>query len=95
MGLILSIDAGTTNIKAALVDESGQVVSGVKSINIEMERDAAGSAEHDPVKLRTALLKVCKLATGNRGKEVDCCALTSYMFGLLLVDKENNPLTNI
>ncbi len=95
MGLILSIDAGTTNIKAALVDESGQVVSGVKSINIEMERDAAGSAEHDPVKLRTALLKVCKLATGNRGKEVDCCSLTSYMFGLLLVDKENNPLTNI
>ena len=95
MGLILSIDVGTTNIKAALVDEDEQIVGDAKSINMKIEGDATGRAEHDPAKLQAALLEVCRLAIGNRGQEVDCFSLTSYMFGLVLVDQENNPLTNI
>lgn len=95
MGLILSIDVGTTNIKAALVDDFGQIAGEVKSLKMKIEGDAAGRAEHDPVKLRVALLEICKLAIGDRGSEVDCFSLTSYMFGLLLVDKENKPITAI
>ena len=95
MGLILSIDVGTTNIKAALVDEDGQIVGETKSINIKLEGDATGRAEHDPVKLKTALLDVCKLAIGDRGRDVECFSLTSYMFGLVLIDKDHNALTNI
>ena len=95
MGLILSIDVGTTNVKAALVNEDGQMVGEVKSLNIAIESDASGRAEHDPVKLKAELFEICKLAIGNRGQEIDCFSLTSYMFGLLLVDKDNHPLTNI
>lgn len=95
MGLVLSIDVGTTNIKGALVDENETIVGEVKSVSMKIEGDATGRAEHDPIKLRSALLEVCELAIGERGGEVDCLALTSYMFGLILVDKEGNPLTRI
>ena len=95
MGLILSIDVGTTNIKAALVDEQDRIVGEAKIINMKIEGDASGKAEHDPLKLRAALFDVCKLAIGGRGSEVDCFSLTSYMFGVMLVDEEHNPLTNI
>ena len=95
MGLILSIDVGTTNIKAALVDDSGQISGDVKSLNMQIEGDATGRAEHDPAKLKAALLEVCALAIGSRGGEVDGFALTSYMFGLLLADQDHQPLTKI
>jgi sugar (pentulose or hexulose) kinase len=95
MGLILSIDVGTTNIKAALVDDSGKITGDVKSLNMKIEGDASGRAEHDPFKLKAALLEVCELAIGDRGGEIECFALTSYMFGLLLVDQDHQPLTNI
>ena len=95
MGLILSIDVGTSNVKAALVDERGQIVGEAKSVNMKIEGGSNGRAEHDPAKLRTALLEVCRLAIGNRGNDVECLALTSYMFGVMLVDSDDNPLTPI
>ena len=95
MGLILSIDVGTTNVKAALVDEDGQIVGAAKSVSMKIEGDAPGKAEHDPAKLQAALLEVCRMAIGSRGKEVECLALTSYMFGVMLVDKDDRPLTGI
>ncbi len=95
MGLILSIDVGTTNVKAALVDEQARIVGEAKSINIRIEGDASGRAEHDPERLRAAMLEVCRLALGDRGREVERFALTSYQFGLVLVDDSDHPLTNV
>ena len=95
MGLILSIDVGSTNIKAALVDERGQLLGDATSINMSIEGDATGRAEHDPFKLKTALLDVCRLAIGNKGQDVDGLSLTSYQFGLVLVDEDHEPLTRI
>jgi gluconokinase len=95
MGLILSIDVGTTNIKAALVDEHGSISGDVKSIGMKIEGEEPGQAEHDPIRLRSALLEVCRQAIGGRGTEVDGFSLTSYMFGLVLADRDHNPLTRI
>ena len=95
MGFVLSIDVGTTNIKAALVDENGHIVGGAKGIGMKIEGDTSGRAEHDPLKLRTALYEVCRQAINGRGQEVDCLSLTSYHFGLLLVDQAGEPLTRI
>lgn len=95
MGLILSIDVGTTNIKAALVEEDGRIRGQPKSLNLRIEGDATGRAEHDPIRLRSALLDVCRLAIGDRGAEVDKLALTSYQFGLVLLDRAGTPLTRI
>lgn len=95
MGLILSIDVGTTNLKAALVDEQGRIVDAAHSITLRIEGDATGRAEHDPAKLRQALLDVCRIAVGDRGRDVDKFSLTSYQFGLVLVDAEDRPLTRV
>lgn len=95
MGLILSIDVGTTNIKAALVDEAGRLCGEAQKAGAALESDASGRAEHDPHRLRAALLEVCQRAVGTRGGEVDMLALTSYMFGLVLLDKDGEPLTRM
>ena len=71
MGLILSIDVGTTNIKAALVDENGHLCGEARNVSTKIEGDATGRAEHDPQKLHAALLDVCKLAVGDKGADVD------------------------
>lgn len=95
MGLILSIDVGTTNIKAALVDEAGQLYGKTQKISTALESDASGRAEHDPHRLREALLEVCRRAADRHGSEIDMLALTSYMFGLVLLDQDGEPLTRI
>ena len=95
MGLILSIDVGTTNIKAALVNETGHLCGEAQNVSTKIEGDASGRAEHDPHQLHAALLEVCRLAVGNRGSEVDLLSLTSYQFGLVLLDKDGTPLTKI
>ena len=95
MGLILSIDVGTTNIKAALVDEEGHLCGAASNVSMKIEGDATGRAEHDPQRLHAALLEVCKQAIGNRGPEVDLLSLTSYQFGLILLDANDSPLTRI
>ncbi len=95
MGLTLSIDVGTTNIKAALVDEDGRLCGEARKIGAALEGDASGRAEHDPRKLREALLEVCRRAVGERGGDVDMLSLTSYMFGLVLLDRDGAPLTKM
>lgn len=95
MGFILSIDVGTSNIKAALVDESGRLLGDASSISMKIESDASGRAEHDPRQLKAALLEVCRLAIGQRGADVEGLALTSYQFGLILLDAHDQPLTGI
>ena len=95
MGLILSIDVGTTNIKAALVDEHGGISGDVKSIGMKIEGNEPGQAEHDPIRLKSVLLEVCRQAIGHQGQAVEGFSLTSYMFGLVLADKDHKPLTQI
>lgn len=87
MGLILSIDVGTTNIKAALVDEAGRLCGDARNVSTNIEGDASGRAEHDPHKLHAALFEVCQRAIGDRGANVELLSLTSYQFGLVLADK--------
>ena len=55
MGLILSVDVGTTNLKAALVDEAGRIVGEPCSAAMKIEGDTSGRAEHDPAALKDAL----------------------------------------
>jgi gluconokinase len=95
MSLILAIDVGTTNIKAALVDETERIVGEAHSINVSIEGDASGRAEHDPQKVAAALVAVCRQAIGDRGGDVERLSLTSYQFGLVLTDREHRPLTRI
>ena len=95
MGWVLSIDVGTTNLKAALVDEDGALAGTAQQLAMPVETDASGRAEHDPDRLLAGVLEVCRHALGNRGHEVDLLALTSYQFGLVLLGRDGRPLTQI
>ena len=48
--LILAVDIGTTNIKAGIIDPEGNILR-AKTIELEIERDETGKAEHNPEKL--------------------------------------------
>lgn len=95
MGLILSVDVGTTNLKAALVDDEGRLAGDVAGVAMKIDGDAAGRAEHDPGTLGAALFDVCRRAVAGRGAEVEGLALTSYQFGLVLTDANDKALTRI
>ncbi|EMT38051.1 FGGY family of carbohydrate kinases, N-terminal domain [Thermoanaerobacter thermohydrosulfuricus] len=45
--LILSVDIGTTNLKAGVVDEKGNILSLYRK-ETPIERDNEGKAEHNP-----------------------------------------------
>jgi gluconokinase len=95
MGLILSIDVGTSGTKALLLDEDLAGVGPVVSQDTPLIRDQSGRAEHDPAALKRTILDVCRKTIGNRADDVTLLVVTSYQFGLLFADSEGRPLTNI
>jgi gluconokinase len=95
MGLILSIDIGTSGTKALLLDQDLSPVGPVVSQDTPLIRDQRGRAEHDPLVLRQTIFNVCRKTIGERAKDVSLLVVTSYQFGLLFADAEGRPLTNI
>ncbi len=94
MGYILSIDLGTSNLKAGVVDEKGHLLCSAKR-QIEIKRPAHGAAEHDPNSLRTILLDVCREALGQWKDSISLVVPSAYQFGMILYDKSWQPLTGI
>lgn len=92
--LALCVDIGTTNLKAGVVDKDGNVLSLSRS-EIPLERDNDGKAEHNPEVLFAAFVKAAKEASrGFKGK-ISLIIPSSYMFGLVPVDDDLNPLMGI
>ncbi len=94
MALVLTLDVGSTNLKAGLVDQTGKILHVAKRA-FSLDRDSSGKAEHNPSQLITLINDACKEAIlGNEGK-VKLIALASYQFGLILLDENNKPITGI
>ena len=55
MVLTLAIDLGTTNLKAGLVNEVGEILL-VRSSRLQTKSREPGAAEHDPEELKLVLL---------------------------------------
>ncbi|MEN2984950.1 MAG: gluconokinase [Dictyoglomaceae bacterium] len=92
--LILAIDIGTTNIKAGIIDEYGNLLK-VKSKELPIEKDNSGKAEHNPEEIfNIFVLLVREIVTGYEDR-ISLLILSSYMFGLLPLDKNLKPLTGI
>lgn len=89
---VLAIDVGTTNVKAAVIDEHGRVLRAV-SRELSLLSPEPGAAEHLPAELLSSVREASKLAA--KGFEVEAVALSCYQHGLLAVDAEFEPLTNI
>ncbi|RLE68588.1 MAG: gluconate kinase, partial [Thermoprotei archaeon] len=88
---VLTVDIGTTNVKAAVVDEEGRVLK-ASSRELGLVTPEPGAAEHAPREILAAVSETSRLAT--KGLDIDVVALTCYQHGLLLADERGEPLTN-
>ena len=94
MGLVLAIDVGTTNLKAGVVEADGHLACVAKR-QLSIERPSEGAAEHNPEKLRTALIEICQEVTAAWRSSISLVVLSTYQFGLIVYDKEWKALTGI
>ncbi|HDD34033.1 MAG TPA: hypothetical protein ENG30_02665, partial [Thermofilaceae archaeon] len=88
---VLTVDVGTTNVKAAVVDENGRILK-TSSRELKLLTPEPGAAEHSPQDIMRAVEETAKLAA--KGFEIEAVALTCYQHGLMLVDKEGKPISN-
>ncbi len=96
--LLLGIDAGSSSIKASVIDgESGVCLASAFSPETEMKMMALnpGWAEQDPEiwweHLVTAVRK-CLSATGKRKNDISAIGISYQMHGLVLVDNERRVI---
>ncbi len=94
MSLVLVVDVGTTNIKAGVVNERGELLSSAEMEN-RIHSPELGASEHDPEELFNTVVEVSKDAVKSYSTDVEFMVLSSYQLGLLPVDKDKNPLTGV
>jgi len=94
MQLVLVVDMGTTNMKAGIVDERGQVLSHC-SEEVEIHRPERGAAEHDPRELLQGFKRIVSKASQGYEEEIDVLALSGYQFGFLPLNGEMEPLSGM
>lgn len=94
MGLVLSIDVGSTNLKAGVVDERGRILS-LAEKPLTLLKPAPGAAEHDPEVLFQALIAASRKATARYASRIDSLVLSTYNMSVMAVDEDLKPLTNI
>ncbi len=92
--LVLAVDVGTTNVKAGILNSSGQLLR-VETKEISVERDSSGRAEHNPDSLFENIIFVCRRASYGYEDKIRIVVPSSYMFGLVPVDEDLKPLTGI
>lgn len=98
--MILSVDLGTSKLCAAVVDpHTGRALAVRSCAN---DADVAGLAddlhEQDPVRTRDLCLDLIRQVSRDEavaGQPVDAIGVSGQMHGVLLVDRELRPLTNL
>lgn len=92
--LVLSVDLGTTNIKSGLINKEGKILSLVQR-EVPLEKDNTGKAEHDPNKIFDIFVEIVRETIKGFEDKIGLLITSSYMFGLLPLDKKKKPLTGI
>lgn len=95
MGLTLALDLGSTNLKAGLVNESGEILV-LRAVGIETLSLEPGAAEHEPEALKELFFKLCaEVLTDEYRDQVAYVVSSTYQFGLMLLDGQKKPLTGM
>lgn len=95
MALTLAIDLGTTNLKAGVINENGEILS-LSSAGLETHSAEPGEAEHNPEELKNLVIELCrKVLNECRKEEVEYIISSTYHFGLMLLDEQRKQLTGI
>lgn len=90
---VLSIDVGTSFIKAALVDTSEELkIIDYSNIPVETKKPEPLAYEHNPRDVVNAVVKLLKHYSKFKP---DVVSLSTYLFGFIAVDSDLKPLTGI
>lgn len=95
---MLAIDVGTSGVKTCLFTIAEQISlidSAIASYGLYLSED--GGAEQDPAEWWAAIkLTIAKILANSQvpPQEIAAISICSQMQGLVLVDKEGNPVRN-
>jgi len=92
--LILSVDIGTTYMKAGLIDYNGNILKSQR-LRMKFISDVSGKAEHDATWLSKNLFKLLKNVIDGYEKRILAIVPSTYIFGAIAVDENYEPLTNL
>ena len=94
MKYTIGIDIGTGSVKAVAIDHNGKILT-QSQVHYPASPGEHGIAEQDPVMVTHQFIKCIRQIT----VELKCCpeliSLSSYMHGVMVVDDQCRPLTNI
>ena len=94
MEYLIGLDIGTTNTKAVAFDFSGNLIKLV-SLGYPLITPQEGWFEQDPELLQYTVEKAVKELTWELGKAPAAISFSSAMHGLMLIDDQDRPLTNV
>jgi len=94
MALILAIDLGTTNLKAGVVNDRGDILA-VRKKQVPVIQKESGASEHDPEDLFDSVIELCSQVTPKFKGQIQQVVISAYQFGLVCLDKAKMPLGNI
>jgi len=94
LGLILSIDLGTTSIKAGLVDSESLEVKGAASTPSPVDYPRPGWSIQDPGRLWDAIANLSRSLLGEHGNpRVEGLVFSTYLAGVILLAGDGSELT--
>ncbi len=91
---VISLDVGTTNIKAALIDSEFKVVRVVRE-RTPFRKSGDRVSEHEPRLLLEKAEQLVRKLAREHGGEVEALAISSYICGLIALDKNLRELTGM
>ncbi len=95
MPFIIAIDIGTTHCKALTVGGDGVVVSSLKK-NTKTILPQHGWVEQSPHEIFETVISLLKESIKNIGEtNISCISFSSAMHGVMAVDANGKPLTNV
>lgn len=92
--LSLSIDVGTTNLKAGVVDEKGNILA-LRRVRSPVFRPEQGAVEHPGQELWDLIISLSKDVSNKYKHEIKQIIISSYQLGLILLDEHFSPLTGM
>lgn len=94
MSLVLALDIGTTNLKAAVVNERGEVLA-LSRKPIPVLRPEPDAAEHDPEQLYALFIAAAREVSQDYVQQIDSLVFSTYQLGMLLLDESLRPLSGM
>jgi len=83
--IVLAIDVGTTNLKVATINESGEIIRKYAQ-NMRLFQDTSGKAEQSPEELLKSITKVVRYVSKGYEDSISLIAICANGLSLVPVD---------